>query len=289
MSYYKRPELMLLDSDACQAFKKEKNIEQFFFHILNTEASVYYSGDCEDADAENTKKDREALRNILTGWIRRDYLAERNMSVYYISRTFYKALVKSFPTLVNLFDEKGLMESLHEDCCLILSDTTFMLWRDPADDGSYYVLVIVNGSVAFFSSYQFDDTDVNNTHSLSFMYLDDFSNDDRTYIESIYAFLLFKKYGNVDIETVAARKTLRKSQILGEKVNNFMGIDVQVLDSRWFTTICRDEGFLVSGHFRLQPCKDEQGQWTRRLIYINPYAKHGYHRMAPIVNTEDNK
>lgn len=284
MSYYKRPELMLLDSDACQAFKNEKNIEQFFFHILNTEASVYYSGDRENA----TKKDREALRDILTGWIRRDYLAERNMSVYYISRTFYKALAKSFPTLVKLFDEK-VMESLHEDCCLIWSDTTYMLWRDPADDGSYYVLVIVNGSVAFFSSYQFDDTDVNNTHSLSFMYINDFSNDDRTYIESIYAFLLFKKYGNVDIETVAARKTLRKSQILGEKVNNFMGIDVQVLDSRWFTTICRDEGFLVSGHFRLQPCKDEQGQWTRRLIYINPYAKHGYHRMAPIVNTEDNK
>ena len=59
-----------------------------------------------------------------------------------------------------------------------------------------------------------------------------------------------------------------------------------VLDSRWFTTICRDEGFLVSGHFRLQPCKDEQGEWTRKLIYINPYAKHGYHRLAPIVNLE---
>ena len=30
--------------------------------------------------------------------------------------------------------------------------------------------------------------------------------------------------------------------------------------------------------------KDEQGEWTRKLIYINPYAKHGYHRLAPIVN-----
>ena len=102
----------------------------------------------------------------------------------------------------------------------------------------------------------------------------------------VYYYLLFKKYGNVDIETVFANKTLKRSQILGEKVNNFMGIDVQVLDSRWFTTICRDEGFLVSGHFRLQPCKDENGEWTKRLIYINPYAKHGYHRLAPIVNLE---
>ena len=103
-----------------------------------------------------------------------------------------------------------------------------------------------------------------------------------------YDILLFKKYGQVEIETVADHKTLPKSTILGEKVNNFLGIDVQVLDSRWFTTICRDEGFLVSGHFRLQPCKDEQGEWTRKLIYINPYAKHGYHRLAPIVNTNNN-
>ena len=88
----------------------------------------------------------------------------------------------------------------------------------------------------------------------------------------------------MEVETVASNKTLMRSEILGEKVNNFMGIDVKVLDSRWFTTICRDEGFLVSGHFRLQPCKDEQGEWTRKLIYINPYAKHGYHRLAPIVN-----
>ncbi len=41
----------------------------------------------------------------------------------------------------------------------------------------------------------------------------------------------------------------------------------------------------MSGHFRLQNVK-ENGEWTKRLIYINPYAKHGYHRLAPIVNIE---
>ena len=82
-----------------------------------------------------------------------------------------------------------------------------------------------------------------------------------------------------------ARQKVKRSTLIGEKVNNFMGVDVQVLDSRWFTTICRDEGFLVSGHFRLQNVK-ENGEWTKRLIYINPYAKKGYHRLAPIVNLE---
>ena len=46
---------------------------------------------------------------------------------------------------------------------------------------------------------------------------------------------------------------------------------------------------MVSGHFRLQPKKDENGEWTRELIYIEPYAKKGYHRLAKVINVDDNK
>jgi hypothetical protein len=275
---------MLLDKEACREFKKETYIEQFFYHILYTQASVYSGGEPEELDANRMKEERNLVRDILMGWLRIDYFTERQMTTYYISRTFFQALKKTFNKITPLMDEEGLLESLHEDCCLIWNDTTYFLWRDPHDDQNYYILSVVNGSVAFFSSYSFGTNQVKRSHTMSFMHLDDFGDDDCLFIESIYTFLLFKKYGNVDIEVIAKKKALKKSQVLGEKVNNFMGIDVQVLDSRWFTTICRDEGFLVSGHFRLQPCKDENGEWTRKLIYINPYAKHGYHRLAPIVN-----
>ena len=277
---------MLLDKDACREFKNETYIEQFFYNILYTKAGVYSGGEEEKLDTGRMKEERKLVQDILTGWLRSNYFTERQMTTYYISRTFFQALKKTFDKITPLMDEEGLLESLHEDCCLIWNDTTYFLWRDPYDNENYYILSIVNGAVAFFSSYSFGTNQVKRSHTISFMYLDDFRDDDCCFIESIYTFLLFKKYGNVDIELIA-KKTLRKSHILGEKVNNFMGIDVQVLDSRWFTTICRDEGFLVSGHLRLQPYKDEHGEWTRKLIYINPYAKHGYHRLAPIVNLKE--
>ena len=292
LSYYKRPELMLLDKTACNGFKKEQYIEKFFWHILYTQAGVYFGGECEEMSADKMKEEKDLVRDILTGWLRRDYFAELPITTYYISRTFFQALAKTFDKISPLMDEEGLLENLHEDCCLIWNDTTYFLWRDPQSNSEnrpnpYNMLAIVDGAVAFYACFDFGKNRVEQSHTMSFMHLNDFNDDDCLFIESIYAFLLFKKYGNVDIETIARKKAMRKSQILGEKVNNFMGIDVKVLDSRWFTTICRDEGFLVSGHFRLQPCKDENGEWTRKLIYINPYAKHGYHRLAPIVNLEN--
>jgi len=34
------------------------------------------------------------------------------------------------------------------------------------------------------------------------------------------------------------------------------------------------DGFKVQGHFRSQPYKNEKGEWTRKIIYIEEYKKH---------------
>lgn len=66
------------------------------------------------------------------------------------------------------------------------------------------------------------------------------------------------------------------------------GLTVHIRDSRWFTTIVRNEDFNVRGFFRLQP-KKKDGEWIRELIYIKPFVKHGYHRTADISKaTEEN-
>lgn len=54
-------------------------------------------------------------------------------------------------------------------------------------------------------------------------------------------------------------------------------------DSKWYTKICNDESFKVSGHFRLQP----YGDGTRKLIWINEFTKNGYHRKATIDKVKD--
>ena len=90
---------------------------------------------------------------------------------------------------------------------------------------------------------------------------------------------LFLKYADVEVISIYGnqRKTLPdKSDV----VENKSGVRVQYIDSRWVREIIRAEGFKVRGHFRLQPIKDEEGEWTRKLIYINEFEKHGYHRRA---------
>ena len=96
-------------------------------------------------------------------------------------------------------------------------------------------------------------------------------------------FLAFKKYAKVEIEESKCGKTI-KSKILKEKLCNNLQLDVKIMDSTWFTTICRSEGFKVRGHFRLQPKKNDKGEWIKELIYINEFEKHGYHRQAKILN-----
>ena len=91
--------------------------------------------------------------------------------------------------------------------------------------------------------------------------------------------LLFKKYA--EVETVEAQKDKKVRTPDGDKLLVETDVKVNYIDCSWFRTIVRNEGFMVSGHFRLQPCKKD-GEWTRKLIYIEPYQKHGYTRKAKI-------
>lgn len=102
-------------------------------------------------------------------------------------------------------------------------------------------------------------------------------------VNNLFVFpMLFKKYAKVEIEQGKCGKTIQ-SKILKEKLRNNIPFDVKIMDSTWFTTICRNEGFKVRGHFRLQPKKNDKGEWIKELIYINEFEKHGYHRQAKIL------
>lgn len=95
-------------------------------------------------------------------------------------------------------------------------------------------------------------------------------------MRDVFVLHLFKKYGQVQVvEAQPHKKTTTPT-------GTFMvdaGIAVNHLDCTWLTTIVRGEGFKVRGHFRLQPYK-ENGEWTKRLIYIKEFEKHGYTRRA---------
>ena len=73
-------------------------------------------------------------------------------------------------------------------------------------------------------------------------------------------------------------KEKKNTQIVTEP-----GLEYFRFDSKWYTEICNNESFRVSGHFRLQP----YGDGSKKLIWINEFIKNGYHRKATIDKVKD--
>ncbi len=95
-------------------------------------------------------------------------------------------------------------------------------------------------------------------------------------------FPLFKNYARMETKLLPAGK---KTKDISGKYINDTNSDVIVLDSRWFTTLVKSDGFKVRGHFRLQP-KKVAGSWTRELIWIDEFEKSGYTAPARMLNEQ---
>jgi len=82
-----------------------------------------------------------------------------------------------------------------------------------------------------------------------------------------------------EIETKVIQSSNKKNTSSRHNgVKNSTSIPIEVIDSTWFTTIVRTEGFAVNGHFRFQPCGQSREQ--RKLIWIDGFEKKGYTRIA---------
>ena len=99
-----------------------------------------------------------------------------------------------------------------------------------------------------------------------------------THAFTILTYLCLRKWAEVEVAEV---KTKVKKEIKNKGktiIKTEEGLSYFTFDSKWYTEICNNNDFLVSGHFRLQP----YGDGSRRLIYINEFIKHGYHLKALI-------
>lgn len=289
LSYFKYPVLQIFDDEVRKTFPKCLPMMWNNFHPKNEDFRVYKGEEVQQMD----DKQKWMSINLLSARINTDIamgkFSDGRFNIYLVSQTFFNAMQKSYDKLRPLMDEDKALQSVYEDAVFVIGERTLVFMK--LTDDNYRFMEFRRDRLCHISDFSINDDEDGlarykdmDTMTVANLggYEDIWTPDLILYQQSFILF--FKKYGNIDLEMLPAKKKVRRSELIGGKVNNFMGIDVQVLDSRWFTTICRDDGFLVSGHFRLQPCKDENGEWTRKLIYINPYAKHGYHRLAPIVN-----
>lgn len=107
----------------------------------------------------------------------------------------------------------------------------------------------------------------------------------KTPILDILGLILFMKYCDLEIKLVAPGK---KTAHAKDKYVNDTSHPIAILDSTWFTTIVRSEGFMVGeetgGFFRMQHFGATGSQ--KKLIWIAPYQKYGYTRKAKILREE---
>jgi hypothetical protein len=94
--------------------------------------------------------------------------------------------------------------------------------------------------------------------------------------------LLFIKYCDTENKIVKPKEKLKHGNV---KYLNETKSNIEILDSRWFTNIIREDPFLVSGHMRLQPYPS---LGIKRWKYIKEYEKQGYRTNAKKSSNETN-
>jgi hypothetical protein len=98
--------------------------------------------------------------------------------------------------------------------------------------------------------------------------------------------ILFTKFCEVETKIVPpGKKTIHAN----EKYVNETKLPIEILDSTWFTTIVRSEGFMVGGEtggfFRWQRCGP--GLSDKKYIWVAPFQKNGYTRKAKVLLKTD--
>lgn len=103
------------------------------------------------------------------------------------------------------------------------------------------------------------------------------------YHDMVLDYLCLRQWAEVEIAEVKTRikKKIKKQNKTLEITDD--GLSYFTFDSKWYTEICNNNDILVNGHFRHQNYADG----TRKLIWINEFTRHGYHRKALIDKYKD--
>lgn len=188
---------------------------------------------------------------------------ELRSNVSIVTQPFADAFEKASEKLLDAMHE-GKIEVIFETGVQIYKSRTYLYSVKP--EGISVLVFDKDYLTAFIKS----DNKKNNK---TFLTAEFPSDNESYYLTYLLLTIWFKKYCDIDVKFLGAGK---KAKDINCKYINDTKTNVTILDSTWFTTIVKTEGFAVRGHFRLQACgKDMQ---ERKLIWINDFEKNGYTR-----------
>jgi hypothetical protein len=239
---------------------------------------------CEDAENSPLEYKRAVGLSVINEFPKVAHLFKER--IQYISDPFYAAYNKSVSKLAGVLDSEPIDQS-----------GTFISRSSPGETNTIFYSITsegqkenfkLNAIIFFFSKEAKKDKPTlaiivqkNAKGFKSFLSELAAKNglDEMSVIADVFSLILFLKY--CDLETKEVKGNSRATHI-GTKYVNETKNNIQILDSTWFTTLVRSDGFHVRGHFRFQPCG--QGMKDRKLIWISDYDKEGYTRQAKVLS-----
>lgn len=203
--------------------------------------------------------------------------------VQYISHPFMEAYNKGKHKLVDVFDKEEVNESgtfiwQHGS----FTHTTFYALKTWIDKGEWKAdYIFIQFSKHAKNDFKSVDVSITGLGDEEKTFLWKGHHDEGCthghYFSFLVSFLCFIKHVELETKVIQPQK---KEFHIGTKYVNETKKKIEVLDSTWFTTIVRSEGFDVRGHFRFQVMG--KGRSDRKLIWIPGFEKTGYTRKAKL-------
>ena len=211
----------------------------------------------------------------------KENVEEFNTKIYVISPAFIEAKEKAKPKLKDLYSDIMVndLSNFEIKGTFIIGNHVYMM-SYITKQGSQ------NNEMCFFGFTKegspllyYCDSDSKNIHQKGWVSTAFMSKDKKNTEYLIYSHLIdvtiismFANYAQVETKELLPKIKIKDStgKYLNETLKN-----ITYLDSKWFTTLVKSDGFLVKGHFRLQP-KKKDGLWTKELIWIDSFEKEGY-------------
>ncbi len=206
--------------------------------------------------------------------------------IQYISDPFYKAYNQGVSKLANVLDDEEI-----DEC------GTFIVNSTPSETNTIFYDISSQGKGAdfkltavifFFCKHTNMDKPSlavyvqRNNKGVKEYFSEVAAKNELTNISvlaDIFTMILFMKYCQVETKII---KPNSKALHVGCKYVNETQNNIEILDSTWFTTIVRSEGFHVRGHFRMQPYGP--GMKDKKLKWIYDFDKTGYTKTAKVLS-----
>lgn len=201
------------------------------------------------------------------------YNVFNNLKVEVISSRFEEEVVHSTESLTNSIHDDNLYELLGKRSGIMVLSDRVCVYNISND---FILLWTLQRNQRGTGTITWSPTDITYGGLIS-------QSEENKEHNTLLLVLLFKEKAEVKTQEITSDSTDRKpTRAKSGSASNKTPFRVEQTDCSWFTTYYTDKQIPVRGFWRLQACGVRHSE--RKLIYVAPFVKNGYHRGAKMLN-----